>query len=211
MGLIRQDIDKLRSRVAETKHRVSKNEDTVVEHRAALRTLQTKVKALEYRAEDAENRNRCNNLRIVGLPEGVEGNNPTGFVEGMLHDLLPDARLSPQYVVERALNRGLLEPLRKPSFSVSSTLGTDEILCASRIVGDLRYQNAKLMIFRDYSVETQKLRKSFDHVKAALRARKIRYSVLFPARLRVQDRETTCFFKTPREVSSWLDSLPPAH
>lgn len=67
VGLLRQDMDKLRSRVAETEQRVSNTEDTVAEHSAALHSLQTKVKALEYRAEDAENRNRCNNLRIVGL------------------------------------------------------------------------------------------------------------------------------------------------
>lgn len=73
MGLIRQDIDKIRSRVAETEQRLSTSEDTIAEHGASLRTLQTKVKALEYRAEDAENRKRRNNLRIVGLPEGQRG------------------------------------------------------------------------------------------------------------------------------------------
>lgn len=96
------------------------------------------------------------------------------------------------------LNRDPLELPREPSFSICSTLETDEILHASRNVGDLCYQNAKLMIFPDYSVETQKLRKSFDHVKVALRERNIRYSVLFPARLRAQDGETTRFFNIPQ-------------
>lgn len=95
MGLIRQDIDKLRSRATESEQRLSTTEDTMAEHGVALRTLQTKVKALEYRAEDAENRNRRNNLRIIGLPEGAEGNNPTSFIEGMLRELLPEARWSP--------------------------------------------------------------------------------------------------------------------
>lgn len=61
-----------------------------------------KVKALEYREEDAENRNRRNNLCIIGLAEGMEGNHPTTFVKDLLRSLLPDACLSPQYVVERA-------------------------------------------------------------------------------------------------------------
>lgn len=64
-----------------------------------------------------------------------------------------------------------------------------------------------MLIFPDYSLETQKLRKTFDQVKAAMRARNIRYSILFPARLRVQDGESTGFFNTPREASVWLDSL----
>lgn len=91
VGLLQQDMDKLWSRVMETEHRVSTTEDEVLEHSVALRTLQTKVKALEYRAEDAKNRNRRNNPRIVGLAEGADENHPTTFVEDMLCSLLPEA------------------------------------------------------------------------------------------------------------------------
>lgn len=47
VGLIRQD--KLCSRVTETEQQISRRKDEVLEQSAALRTLQTKVKALEYR------------------------------------------------------------------------------------------------------------------------------------------------------------------
>lgn len=73
VGLIHQDMDKLCSRVTKTEQRIGQMEENVLEQWTALRTLQTKVKALEYRAEHAENRNRRNNLRIIGLPEGAEG------------------------------------------------------------------------------------------------------------------------------------------
>lgn len=95
-------MDKLCSRVMETEQGIGQTEDEVLEQLAALRTLRTKVKALEYRAEDAENRNRRNNLRIIGLPEGAVGVNPTSFVEGMLLTLLPAAHFSPHYTMERA-------------------------------------------------------------------------------------------------------------
>lgn len=80
VSLMRQDLDRLRSRMMETEQRVGTAEDELLEHSTAIRSLQTKVKALEYRAEDAENRNRRNNLRIVGLPGGVEGPQPTTFL-----------------------------------------------------------------------------------------------------------------------------------
>lgn len=97
VGLILQDMDKLLSRVTETEQRIGQTEDDVPEQSAALCTFQTKVKALEYRAKDTKNRNRRNNLCIIGLPEGAERENPTGFVEDMLCTLLPDARFSPHY------------------------------------------------------------------------------------------------------------------
>lgn len=76
LGLIRQDLDKLCSRVSEAERRVGQTEDIATEHTASIHTLQTKVRALEYKVDDSENRNRRNNLRIVGIPEGAEGRNP---------------------------------------------------------------------------------------------------------------------------------------
>lgn len=64
----------------------------------SIRAIQHKVKALEYKVDNAKNRNQINSLRIIGLAEGVEGQNLTVFVE----DLLPDAHFSPYYAVERA-------------------------------------------------------------------------------------------------------------
>lgn len=77
-------------------------EDTLQEHGASIRTLQTRIKTLEARAEDAENRNRRNNLRIVGLLEGVGDADPTTFTEHLLRTLLPRAQFSNFFVVERA-------------------------------------------------------------------------------------------------------------
>lgn len=161
--------------MTETEQRVSTTEDEVMEHSSALHTLQTKTKALEYRAEDAENRNRRSNLCIVGLAEGMKGNHPTTFIEYLLHSLLPDARLSPQYVVKRAhrVPPKPGSPGTPPQTFILRVLNfqdRDEILCAFWALGDLRYQINKLLIFPDYSVETQKLRKSFDRVKETMQA-----------------------------------------
>lgn len=94
ISLIRRDIDCFCSRLTETERRVGEAEDTLQIHGVSLHTLQTKMKTLEAHAEDAENRNRRNNLRIVGLPEGTEGKDPTPFTEHLLRTLLPDAWFS---------------------------------------------------------------------------------------------------------------------
>lgn len=102
LGRIRRDIDAFSGRVTEVEHRVSAAEDVHREHATDLHSLNIRVKHLESRAEDAENRNRRNNLRIIGLPEGAEGKDTTLFTEQLLQSLLPRATFSPQFVVERA-------------------------------------------------------------------------------------------------------------
>lgn len=83
----------------------------------------------------------------------------------------------------------------------------DVVLKEARALAELRYENAKLMIFPDYSVETQRQRKSFDTVRAKLQAKGLKYSMLFPARLLVEDGETVRFFTSPEEASSWAETV----
>lgn len=171
------------------------------------------VRALEHRAEDAENRNRRNNLRIIGLPERAEDPDPTAFTERLLRQLLPQASFSPYFTVERAHRMPAVRgpPGAPPRTFILRLLhfrDRDAVLRESRKIEALRFEGARLMIFPDFSVETQKQRKSFDQVKQALRQRGLKYSMLFPARLRVQDGESHRFFTVPDEAAAWLGTLP---
>lgn len=56
MGVIRQHMDKVHSCLTTAEGGVGHVEDIVAEHDGALCTLQSKMKTMEYRAEDAENR-----------------------------------------------------------------------------------------------------------------------------------------------------------
>lgn len=111
-------------------------EDTVESQSPDLRTLQTKIRALEYKAEDAENGNMRNNLHIVGLAEWVDGLQLTEFVEKLLRTLLPAAQFSPFfYAVERAHH--ILPkpgPQGAPSLKFLNFRDRDEVLRAVVLV-----------------------------------------------------------------------------
>lgn len=59
----------------------------------------------------------------------------------------------------------------------------------------------KLLIFLDYK-ETHKLWKSFEAIQAKLREKGIKYGMLFPAKLHVQDGETDHFFTSPEDAAA---------
>lgn len=184
-GLMRRDMDKLHDRLGEAERGVGDSEDSIRDHRASLHTRQVRIKALETRAKDSENRSRRNNLRVVGLPEGAEGQHPVAFTEHMLRTLLPGAVFSPHYAVERAHR---MPPVHgSPGAPPPRTF---------------------IMLFPDFSVETQRQCRTFDHVKAQLCLKGIKYGMLFPARLRVIDGESTCYFTSLEEASHWMDTLP---
>lgn len=74
-------MDKFRGRLTEA-------EDTSASTVQSMIELQQQVKILMARSEDAENRLRCNNVRVVGLPEGGEDSNPVVFVEAFFKQLV---------------------------------------------------------------------------------------------------------------------------
>ncbi|XP_077341416.1 uncharacterized protein LOC143986884 [Lithobates pipiens] len=113
MGLIRKDMEKFRAGLTGVEHRVGDTEDVLKDHTSSLRTLTTKVKSFEYRAEDAENRNQRNNLCVISLPEGSEDPGPTAFTGRLLRQLFPQMSRFMRYKVQEDIaesgSRGDLE------------------------------------------------------------------------------------------------------
>ncbi|KAJ4939048.1 hypothetical protein JOQ06_028511 [Pogonophryne albipinna] len=86
----------------------------LADHEEGLNTLAARIDSLEARStqlakdnaklqlktDDLENRGRRCNLRIVGIPEGVEQGNPTTFISNMLHELFTGLEKAP--VLDRA-------------------------------------------------------------------------------------------------------------
>lgn len=71
-------------------------------HTAQLAELQSLVSSLVHKVNDAENRQRRNNVRVIGLPEGAEGRDSAIFAESLFKQLLNLPDMPPTYVVERA-------------------------------------------------------------------------------------------------------------
>ncbi|KAJ1128830.1 hypothetical protein NDU88_007203 [Pleurodeles waltl] len=68
--------------------------DTLKEQNAAregqLTDVMWKIEDLENRLEDLENRQRRNNLRFLGIPEGLEGNNIQAYMVTLLRGAFPE-------------------------------------------------------------------------------------------------------------------------
>lgn len=96
--------------VTAVEHRVSESEDVLHDHAASLHTFKMRVNFLESRGEDAKNRNRRNNLCIVGLTEGAGGTDPTTFSEWLLHSLLSQTPFSAHFMVKRVQRMSAARP-----------------------------------------------------------------------------------------------------
>lgn len=79
------------------------------------------------------------------------------------------------------------------------------ILTQSKKHQELRHENTRVMLFPDFKVATQQKRCSFNDVRKQLREKEIKYSMLYPSKLRVQYRGSVKFFENRMEACEWLD------
>lgn len=114
IGLIRQDMQSIRDRMVKVENRISLLEDTVTHMPKRILTVEKQIITCQQKTDDFENRMRRNNLRIIGLPEKVEGFNPGDFIEKWLKNTFPDMKVSTAFAVDRAHRVPAVLP--KPGF-----------------------------------------------------------------------------------------------
>ncbi|KAL2095569.1 hypothetical protein ACEWY4_007717 [Coilia grayii] len=115
-------------------------------------------------------RSRRNNLRIIGIAEGVEGKTPTAFISNLLKDLFD---LDGPPLIDRAHRLSQVTPktgqaprpfiLRVHFFHVK-----EQILRLAREKGDLTYNDRAIHIFGDLTAGEAKRRAAFNDVRKIL-------------------------------------------
>lgn len=108
--LIRQDLQKIRERTTAGKSIISNLKDKLSPLIRETQANTRLIKTVDMQADDLENRMRHNNVRIVGLPEKVEGRDPTDFVEQWLTEIFGKKAFTTLCAIERA-HRVPLRPL----------------------------------------------------------------------------------------------------
>lgn len=204
LGLLRADHAKLSDRVKCVEVKLEEMEPTQKALETKMSDVLRRVHTLEKRAEDAEGRN---NIRVVTLPEGVEGTAMVEYLENWLKTMVATAGLSPFYTLERAHRVPACPPVpgHPPRPVVARLLhytDRDLLLRKARAEGPYQVANGKVTLFPDYTFDVQRRRSSFLAVKKELQSEGLQYSRLFPARLRI----STHFCDSPEEAWDWLEA-----
>lgn len=169
---------------------------------SACNLLASENNKLLAKIDDLENRSRRNNLRVVGIPEGMEEGRPTEFMSSFFQEVFGQECLDSPPVLDRAHRSSAARPregerprpfiLRVHHFQVK-----ERLLRLSREKGQLIFRGKRVFIFPDFSADLVKRRAAYNEVRALLRGAKVRYGLLHPARLRVSFNGTDQIFDTP--------------
>uniref|UniRef100_A0A3P9IAA9 L1 transposable element RRM domain-containing protein n=1 Tax=Oryzias latipes TaxID=8090 RepID=A0A3P9IAA9_ORYLA len=193
----------------EMERALSDASDKIIAVEKAHQTLQKDYHRLHEKYLDLENRNRRQNLRVVGIKEETEGGNPSRFIAEFFSDVLGEENFESPVVIDRAHRTLAPKPRageRPRTMIVRLHYFTDreKILQLSRNKGRLSYKGSPVHIFPDMSPEVSKLRASFNPVKVKLRNAGIPYSLFYPAKLLITVNNTKYSFTDPQEAEKFI-------
>lgn len=222
-------IAKLSDQLSADQATIERHDQTIQHIKTSLSDIETRLatlkstclalskenESLKLKTEDLENRLRWNNISITGLPEKVEGVQPTAFAEIFLEETFGTEAFSTPPTVDWAHRITIScnrqdDPPRLFIARIHHYQTKERILKLAREAGSLSFRGLEIHIYPDYSVEVSKKRAAYSTVKSQLRNARLGYRMLFPAKLQITDKNgQKLFFLSPEEVSSFLQNNRP--
>ncbi|KAI4830889.1 hypothetical protein KUCAC02_002490 [Chaenocephalus aceratus] len=146
---------------------------------------------LAAKTADLEGRSHRNNIRIIGLPESIEGPRPTTLFSELLVELLGNETLQSPPELDRAHRAPAARPqpgtrprpliLRLHRYQVKDLIVRE----ARKRRGDLRYRGTPVQIYEDFTQEVLEQRAKYRDIMSKLYNLGLRPALLFPARLQI--------------------------
>ncbi|KAL2099486.1 hypothetical protein ACEWY4_003880 [Coilia grayii] len=208
---LQQKVDRHDDTIRELEHAASDQGDCINELEDLVQTLKKQVSQLNAKCEDLEGHSRRNNIRLVGIPEGVEGPNPTEFVSGLLHNVL---KLDHKPIVDRA-HCSLREkpktgdPPRPFIIRIHYYQDRDRILRKAEELSPVVYQERRAWFFPDYTTAVAKKRAQFGEAKHLLRSiKEVKSRLVYPALLKITLPDRTLHkFEEPSAAEKFIKSI----
>lgn len=209
---IKEEIRKANTRLDEAEERIEKTEERIQNTEEVMTEMLKLHVSLADKLMDLESRSRRENVRIYGVPEGMEKDSPTmaSFVERLLREGLELAGEVPDLQIERAhRSLGPQPPEEAPPRSIVvkfQSFKTKEFLLrkAWQRKGFTR-QKHQINLDHDYPPLILKMRREYAEVRRVLKEKQVPFQTLFPARLRVRHSDGIKTYDTIEEATEDLN------
>ena len=203
-------IGKMDGRVTEVEDALSGLSTDFEQREARFNKMEEMLKQQMDKLIDLEDRSRRCNIRVLGIPEGAEGQSPSEFAGGMLMTVLS---LPTEPNVDRAHRIG---PRRAADAGprifivrLSSWLIKNRLLKLARAQrGKTEFKGKKVLMFEDFSPATSERRALFRPAQKLLFERGYAAALLYPAKLRVTTDTGVKFIDNHDEALIFASSLP---
>jgi len=161
---------------------------------------------IEFRdkVERLEAYSRKFNLRVHGLPVGVEKGNPTAYMNNLVKELFK-GKIGTEPVVEIAHRVG---PANKTMIMrMQRYMAKEEILVLAKKERIFRYGETRLQFFPDLTTDMAKRRAKFGEIREKLRAAGVKHGIIHPATLIITHGNETRKFTDHQKAEAYWEAV----
>lgn len=209
---LRTDMDSVLLRLNEAENRISQLEDENDQLCQKADKTAKKCEDLHYAVEDAANRDRRQNLRLIGLKEKLEGGKPSECVKTIIYEALGVELDGTQLQRVHRAQIAMPEEGRPPRPIIIRFLSffeRERVLAAAKQKyknkEDVMWRGCKLSFFPDMTRETAAKRRKFKDVRNRLHTLDVRFTLAYPAELRFTWKGKRMKFTDDREAMDFLN------
>lgn len=211
-------ISDLKADIHSMNDRIATVEENTRTQATAIRQVQKTYDArlphlfeLHRQVEDLDNRGRRHNVRVRGVPEGIDQAALQHTVCSIFNDLLGRPADSP--VEMERIHRALRPPPRdnEPPRDIICCIVNfplkEEILKKARDRGRILLNGTEVKLFQDLSQITLQNRRTLRPLLEVLRSHNIQYRWKFPFCLSASTRGRTAFLRTPEDLPAFCEQM----
>ncbi len=209
---LREEFEAIVTTAKQTRDRVDSVQAAAREDKRTVTDLKDQLERLTEKMTDMEDRCRRNNVRLVGLPEGMEGPDVAGFLRANLSKWIPSLR-GRDIEIDRAHRgydggRGSDRP-RTLIFRVLRWHDRSDILKGARQAYPVKcsQSNVTLLFFPDFSPATAIRRKAFGPVLKKMTALGLQPFLIYPAVIKLRHKGEQRSYDSPQQAEDFISSM----
>ncbi len=209
---LREEFEAIATETKQTRDRIDSVQAAAREDRRTVTDLKDQLERLTEKMTDMEDRCRRNNVRLVGLPEGMKSPDAAGFLRPNLSKWIPSLR-GRDIEIDRAHRvydggRGSDRP-RTLNFRVLRWHDRSEILKGARQAYPVKcaQNNVTLLFFPDFSPATAIRRKAFGPVLKKMTALGLQPFLIYPAVIKLRHKGEQRSFDSLQKAEDFVSSL----
>uniref|UniRef100_A0A3B5M6N4 L1 transposable element RRM domain-containing protein n=1 Tax=Xiphophorus couchianus TaxID=32473 RepID=A0A3B5M6N4_9TELE len=207
-----EKFDSMTRRMAAAEQRISDLEDVTTKSAPRMDGMEKTIERALERLDSLENQSRRQNIKIMGLKEGIEGREPAAFFEEWIPKVL--GLQQTQIKIERAhrtgpqVGRSDRDHPRAVLVRLHNYIDKQKILNAARNKGIIQVEDRRVSFYQDFSAEIVRKRQESSGARRQLREAGVRYAFLFPAVIKIFNQNgTTTSLSDMKEINEFIKTL----
>uniref|UniRef100_A0A8D1Z1I0 L1 transposable element RRM domain-containing protein n=1 Tax=Sus scrofa TaxID=9823 RepID=A0A8D1Z1I0_PIG len=193
--------------------RISDMEDRIMEITQSGQQTENRIKKLESNIRDLWDNIKRANLRIIGIPEGVEKDKGMeNIFEEIIAGNFPNLKDTGFKIQEAQRAPNKLNPNRPTPrhiiIKMAKVSDKERILKAAREKQNVTYKGTPIRLAADFSTESLQARREWQEIFKVLKGKNMQPRILYPARTSFNIEGEIKFFSNKQKLKEYSNTKP---